>query len=149
LPVHARYGLILQSSLDHAEDGKSWIRASSRSDHREALHRDLQPNPPQFEKGGHCKKTESRREAQNCPKITKDELRPFLTIFGTGMRAKYCRGLQWGSLTPIFFCLDSRFPIVNNIVIRTFRSISSILGKNEGLSQKLDDYPSNMRKLWN
>jgi hypothetical protein len=29
----------------------------------EALHRDLQLNPPQFEKGGHCKKTESRREA--------------------------------------------------------------------------------------
>ena len=88
LPVHARYGLVLQSSLGRAEDGKSWIQASSRSDHRGALHRDLQPNPPQFEKGGHCKKTESRREAQNCPKITKDELRPFLTIFGTGMRAR-------------------------------------------------------------
>jgi hypothetical protein len=43
--------------------------------------------PSQFEKGGHCKKAESRREAQNCPQITKDELKPFLTIFGTGMRA--------------------------------------------------------------
>jgi hypothetical protein len=62
-------------------------------------------------------------------------------------RQKYGRGLQCGSLTPIFFCLDDRFPIVNNIVMRTFQSISSILGKNEELSQKLDDYPSNMRKL--
>jgi len=62
-PVHVRYGLVLQSSLGRAEDGKSWIRASSRSDHRGALHRDLQLNPPQFGKGGHCKKTESRRAA--------------------------------------------------------------------------------------
>jgi len=60
---------------------------------------------------------------------------------------KYSRGLQCGSLTPIFFCLDDRFPIVNNIVVRAFQSISSILGTNEELSQKLDDYPSNTRKL--
>ena len=59
LPVHVRYGLVLQSSLGRAEDGKSWILASSRSDHRGALHRDLRLNPPQFEKGGHCKKAES------------------------------------------------------------------------------------------
>jgi hypothetical protein len=62
-------------------------------------------------------------------------------------RQKYSRGLQCGSLTPIFFCLDSRFPIVNNLVIRTFKNINSIFGKNEELSQKLDEYPNNMRKL--
>jgi hypothetical protein len=39
-------------------------------------------------KGGHRKKTESRREAQNRPQITKDELKPSLTILGTRMRAK-------------------------------------------------------------
>ena len=63
LPVHVRYGLVLQSSLGRAEDGKSWIRASSRSDDRGALRRDLQLNPPQSEKDGDCKKTESRYEA--------------------------------------------------------------------------------------
>jgi hypothetical protein len=71
LPFHARYGLVLQSSLGSAEDGKSWIRASSRSDHRGSLRRDLQLNSPEFEKGGHCKKTESRREAKIAPKSQK------------------------------------------------------------------------------
>lgn len=30
LPVHTRYGLVLQSRLGRAEDGESWIWASSR-----------------------------------------------------------------------------------------------------------------------
>jgi hypothetical protein len=57
----------------------------------QSLFRHIQPSPQQFEKSGHCKKAEGRREAQNCLQITKGELRPFLTIFGTGMRANNTR----------------------------------------------------------
>jgi hypothetical protein len=42
------------------------------------------------EKGGVFAKSrlQNRYASQNCPKIKKGALRPFLTIFGTGMRAK-------------------------------------------------------------
>jgi len=89
LPVHVRYGLVLQSSLGRAEDGKSWIRASSRSDNRGAFHRDLQLNPPNDKKDRHCEKTKAGARPKIFPpppKITRDELRPFLTIFGTSAR---------------------------------------------------------------
>jgi len=58
------------------------------------------------------------------------------------------KGIQCGSLSPIFFAIDSRFPIVNNREIRTFRRLSSIiLGRSEELSQKLDSYSSNIQKI--
>jgi hypothetical protein len=58
------------------------------------------------------------------------------------------KGIQCGSLSPIFFAIDSRFPIVNNREIRTFRRLSSIiLGRSEELSQKLDSYLSNIQKI--
>jgi len=41
-----------------------------------------------FEKGGYCKQVGKNCEAENCPQIPKKkELKPFLTNFGTGMRA--------------------------------------------------------------
>jgi hypothetical protein len=55
--------------------------------------------------------------------------------------------LQCGSLTPILFCINDKYPIVNNRAIRTFRSIKLILGEKEKLSQKLRDYPDDIKKI--
>lgn len=60
---------------------------------------------------------------------------------------KYSRRLQCGSITPILFCINDNYPIVNNRAIRTFRSIKLILGEKEKLSQKLIDYPDNLKKI--
>ncbi|MDK2907617.1 MAG: hypothetical protein PWQ87_75 [Candidatus Woesearchaeota archaeon] len=60
---------------------------------------------------------------------------------------KYSRRLQCGSITPILFSINDNYPIVNNITIRTFRSIKLILGEKEKLSQKLEDYPENIKKI--
>ncbi|MCX9073425.1 MAG: DUF262 domain-containing protein [Candidatus Methanoperedens sp.] len=60
---------------------------------------------------------------------------------------KYSQRLQCGSITPILFCLNDKFPVVNNRIIRSFRRINLILGINEKLSQKLEKYPENLIKL--
>lgn len=62
-------------------------------------------------------------------------------------RDKYSRRLQCGSITPILFCLNDSFPIVNNRVIRTFRSLKLIMGEKDKLSQKLADYPESIEKI--
>ncbi|MBI4154733.1 DUF262 domain-containing protein [Candidatus Woesearchaeota archaeon] len=80
------------------------------------------------------------RNFQNDPKNLSQLIEEFT-------KDKYSRRLQCGSITPILFCLNDKYPVVNNITIRTYRSISLILGHNEKLSQKLDEYPDNIKKL--
>lgn len=60
---------------------------------------------------------------------------------------KYANRLQCGSISPILFCLNDSFPIVNNRTIRSFRSLQMVIGNNEKLSQKLVDYLSNVDKI--
>lgn len=60
---------------------------------------------------------------------------------------KYSQRLQCGSISPILFCLNDTFPVVNNRTIRAFRSINLILGNNEKLSQKLTEYSNNIVKI--
>ena len=60
---------------------------------------------------------------------------------------KYSRRLQCGSITPILFCINDAYPIVNNRTIRSFRSISLIFNEKNKLSQKLDEYLSNIEQI--
>jgi len=60
---------------------------------------------------------------------------------------KYSRRLQCGSITPILFCLNDAYPIVNNRTIRSFRSISLIFEEKNKLSQKLDGYLNNIEQI--
>jgi len=60
---------------------------------------------------------------------------------------KYSRRLQCGSITPILFCLNDSYPLVNNRTRRTYRSIYKILGQKNEIFQKLEEYPKNIEKL--
>jgi len=61
---------------------------------------------------------------------------------------KYSKALQCGSITPIFYSLDTKFPIVNNREIRTFKVLSgTIFPERKELSQRLENYPGNMEKI--
>lgn len=60
---------------------------------------------------------------------------------------KYSRRLQCGSITPIIFCLNDSYPIVNNRTIRSFRSVSLVFGEKNRLSQKLDEYINNIEQI--
>jgi len=58
------------------------------------------------------------------------------------------KGIQCGSLSPVFFALRSEFPIVNNREIRTYRVLSYLVfDQVDELSQRLEDYPSNVNKI--
>jgi len=60
------------------------------------------------------------------------------------------KGIQCGSLSPIFFALNPNFPIVNNRVIRTYRRLSFLVfGEVDELSQRLENYLSNIDKIEN
>jgi len=80
----------------------------------------------------------SQKNPEKLPKLIKDFTAD-----------KFSRRLQCGSITPIFYCLNDAYPIVNNRTIRSYRSINLILGNNDRLSQKLDEYPNNIKKLEN
>ncbi|MGB9878677.1 MAG: hypothetical protein ACPLGZ_01700, partial [Candidatus Pelagibacter ubique] len=61
---------------------------------------------------------------------------------------KLSKGLQCGSLTPIFFALNPEFPIVTIRTRRTYRKLSFLVfGQEDKLSRRLKDYPSNIDKL--
>ena len=66
---------------------------------------------------------------------------------GEFTKDKYSRRLQCGSITPILFCINDNYPIINNRAIRTFRSLKIILKEREKLSQKLVDYTENIKKV--
>jgi hypothetical protein len=60
----------------------------------------------------------------------------------------YSKALQCGSLSPVFYSLNNKFPIINNRERRTYKTLSiSILGKRDKLSQKLEDYIANINKI--
>jgi hypothetical protein len=61
---------------------------------------------------------------------------------------KYSKALQCGSISPIFYSLNTQFPIVNNREIRTFRVLSgTIFNERKELNQRLKNYPDNVEKI--
>jgi len=61
---------------------------------------------------------------------------------------RYSKALQCGSISPILYSLNTKFPIVNNREIRTFRVLSgTIFPERKELDQRLENYPGNMEKI--
>jgi uncharacterized protein with ParB-like and HNH nuclease domain len=58
----------------------------------------------------------------------------------------HSRSIQCGSISPVLFCINDKFPIVNNRVINTYNEFSSIYGWNDIMSKKLDNYLTNVDK---
>ena len=58
----------------------------------------------------------------------------------------YSRNLQCGSITPILFCINDSFPIINNRIIRTYNEFSDDQGWGDSMSQKLVNYFDNIPK---
>lgn len=60
---------------------------------------------------------------------------------------KYSQNLQCGSITPILYCINDSYPIINNRVRRTYSGILKIVGIRDKMSQKLENYPKSIEKL--
>jgi len=74
-----------------------------------------------------------------------ERLQEFINEFVSNRLSK---GLQCGSISPIFFALKQDYPIINAREIRTYKELSPKgLGRSDSLSQKLKDYLTNVRKL--
>jgi len=74
-----------------------------------------------------------------------DNLEQAITDFASNRLSK---GLQCGSLSPIFFALNLDFPMINNRVIRTYRRLYFLVfGETDRLSQRLEKYLSNVGKV--
>lgn len=58
----------------------------------------------------------------------------------------YSRRLQCGSITPILFCINDSFPLINNRVIDTYKEFADEQGWGDRISQKLENYTSNIPK---
>ncbi len=74
-----------------------------------------------------------------------DHLDTFIRDF---ISHRLSKALQCGSLSPIFFALNSHFPIVNNREKSTCRKLSFLMfGEVDELSQRLENYLSNVDKI--
>ncbi len=58
----------------------------------------------------------------------------------------YSRNLQCGAITPILFCINDSFPLINNKIIDTYRKFSDKLNWGDKISYKLEDYMDNIPK---
>lgn len=60
---------------------------------------------------------------------------------------KYSRRIQCGTITPIIFCLNDSYPLLNYRTIKTYYWIYRFFGHKATLSSSLQDYPASIKLL--
>jgi len=63
------------------------------------------------------------------------------------LKSKYRHGFGTGFITPILFCLDTSFPVINSKVVKTYKYCKSQLGSPDEIDSKLENYNENAEKL--
>lgn len=58
----------------------------------------------------------------------------------------HSRSFQSGSITPILFCINDSYPLINPRVIRTYNHFSSVFGWNDIMPLKLEKYLDGVQK---
>ena len=58
----------------------------------------------------------------------------------------HTRMIQCGSISPILFCINDSFPVINNKIIRTYKEFSIAFGWDDKMSQKFESYIANIEK---
>ena len=61
--------------------------------------------------------------------------------------SKYRQGFGTGLVSPVLFCLDDRFPVINSKVVKTYRYCTEQLGEPDRIDAKLDHYLENAEKV--
>jgi hypothetical protein len=60
---------------------------------------------------------------------------------------EYTRMFQTGALTPILFCINDSYPLINNRIRRTYKEFSKIYGWDDKISRFIEEYPENINKI--
>jgi hypothetical protein len=63
------------------------------------------------------------------------------------IKSKYRHGFGTGFISPILFCLDKNFPVINSKVVKTYKFCKSQLGEPDEIDAKLENYLKNAEKL--
>lgn len=56
------------------------------------------------------------------------------------------KGFQCGAISPILFCVNDSYPLINNRIRHTYNEFSKTMHWGDKMSQKLEDYIDNIRK---
>lgn len=75
--------------------------------------------------------------------IINDDVIPWKTF----LNSSYRRGFGTGFISPILFCLDQKFPIINSKVVKTYRYCMTQLGEPDEINASLADYLANGPKV--
>lgn len=77
--------------------------------------------------------------------VMNDDYEPWHDFVNSDLK----RGFATGFISPILYCLNSRFPVINSKVIKSYRYCTEQLGKPDQIDAKLRNYFENAEKLRN
>jgi hypothetical protein len=60
---------------------------------------------------------------------------------------KYIRNIQTAAISPILFCLNDNFPLVNNRIRQTYKEFANVFDWNEKMSRKIEDYVKSSQQI--
>lgn len=63
------------------------------------------------------------------------------------LKSKYRHGFGTGFISPILFCLNDQFPVINSKVVKTYKYCKTQMGEPDEIDAKLDHYLENTEKL--
>jgi predicted RNA-binding protein with PUA-like domain len=63
------------------------------------------------------------------------------------LASEYRYGFGTGFISPILFCLDDQFPVINSKVVKTYKYCAQELGQPDEIDAKLANYLTNAEKV--
>ena len=79
-------------------------------------------------------------QCQEEPKNLKESVEKFIK------EKQFSKGFKCGYITPVLFCINSSFPIINGKVVKVYATFSRKQGWGDKISNELKDYPENIPK---
>src|SRR5690606_23758739 len=63
------------------------------------------------------------------------------------LQSDYRYGFGTGFISPILFCLDERFPVINSKVVKAYRYCTGQFGETDEIDASLEHYLANAEKV--
>ena len=63
------------------------------------------------------------------------------------LKSDYRKGFGTGFISPILYCLDNKYPVINSKVVKTYKYCKAQLGEPHEIDAKIENYLENAEKL--
>jgi hypothetical protein len=60
---------------------------------------------------------------------------------------KYIRNIQTAAISPILFCLNDNYPLINNRIRQTYKEFAIVFGWNDEMSRKIEEYVKSSEQI--